>query len=38
MVVTGWQVARSQRAPEGWLGQGSSLLLLAAEPSAGPVR
>jgi methyltransferase (TIGR00027 family) len=38
MVVTGWQVTRSQRVPEGWRGPGSSLLLLAAEPSAGPVR
>jgi methyltransferase (TIGR00027 family) len=35
MVVTGWRVARSQRAPEGWLGQGSSVAL-AAEPAGGP--
>jgi methyltransferase (TIGR00027 family) len=38
MVVTGWRVARSERGPQGWFGRGSSLLVLAAEPSAGSVR
>jgi methyltransferase (TIGR00027 family) len=32
MVVTGWLPARSERVPDTWLGQGSHLLVLAAEP------
>jgi methyltransferase (TIGR00027 family) len=32
MVVTGWLPARSERLPDRWLGQGSHLLALAAEP------
>ena len=41
MVVTGWRPVRSQRSPDSWLGRGSYVLALAAEPvpapgSAGP--
>jgi methyltransferase (TIGR00027 family) len=32
MVVTGWRPARSERVPDTWLGPGSELLALAAEP------
>jgi methyltransferase (TIGR00027 family) len=34
MVVTGWRPARSERVPDSWLGQGSHLLALAAEPDS----
>jgi methyltransferase (TIGR00027 family) len=33
MVVTGWRPVRSQRSPDSWLGRGSHLLALAAEPA-----
>ncbi len=36
MVVTGWRPARSQRSPASWLGRGSHLLALAAEPAPEP--
>jgi methyltransferase (TIGR00027 family) len=32
-VVTGWRVVRSSSSPQGWLGQGSSLVALAGEPA-----
>jgi methyltransferase (TIGR00027 family) len=38
MVVTGWRVSRSQRAPASRLAQGAYSMALAAEPSSGPAQ
>jgi methyltransferase (TIGR00027 family) len=35
LVVTGWHTLRTSSTPPGWLGQGSSLVALAAEPATG---